>query len=664
MKNYFIALGVGIMILLVSSVLMNPSESKITGMATSPIPVTESVSVTSTAVPVLAPVNPVSTIGSTTGFNKVSLTLSTGPLNLYDPQDRLSSLPIRVMPIKESSDYLLDYGDKVVYRVNSDGSRWDMVNVVRSDGVISSFDPIPTSTTMIRGSGYSIVENGKSNFYTSTGNGISNFNSAVADQLTVNKEGKIVTVDGGYVVNPQAKGIGYEAKDKEGNVVRDVKAVGDNYLLICRNGKDNCNFRSNVGKPVEGFPNNMKSSDFKIEGNTISYSKTTYFEGGYFSSSRITTFDTAKGEKTIELKSGDKFISRTVERPDRSRTVYEVKDGQVTTVSSTFIGRDMVEYRGQDGEVYKITVDPNNKDQFLVNGNPDISKLPDDVRNAIGNNLLQTDRGRKVIGIPFKLSFVNTFSEARKTYSAIAGNQYWLDKLGWEYKWKSDIDKFFARNYLGTDEIISRLCDKWAHNTALPSSIAYSEGGIAAAHIEGDKSPACIEENGLKNCDVYIYKVTFYVSSYILRDTKKQIEFEIIWYTDGGQRVPLELTENVAGTHKLKIGKDINEVAVTGNNMIVRFRKQNFQRVCLDFGGSGSDLDGTFRSNLIGSQLCNEFNDKPTEEIPGFSATGADFMNSIIPRYSSGGKDAEDSSTPGGASQPSNPSVQNTGTLT
>ena len=178
-------------------------------------------------------------------------------------------------------------------------------------------------------------------------------------------------------------------------------------------------------------------------------------------------------------------------------------------------------------------------------------------------------------------------------------------------KWQDNVDKIFAKAYLGTEYWSSAICSKYLDSEQFGVVYAETPQGLAqvGAHIEATRSSPARGENGTS----VIYKITFNV---------RNGDF------DKDPRAPETMNVNVLlkGKVTARVFKENQEVkrgetfGKTGKDAIVKESRVIYDTVCLQFDKLPS------RWKLDNNELCNKIVESsidPLELDEGSSDSGS-----------------------------------------
>ncbi len=190
--------------------------------------------------------------------------------------------------------------------------------------------------------------------------------------------------------------------------------------------------------------------------------------------------------------------------------------------------------------------------------------------------------------------FYNSVRAARRGIALSNLLNSWLD---WDFMmgWRKKSDEFFSQTVIG--RIISgkweeSICHKHIDN--IPNNVAVVNVNNMmgfAAHVEGERS----KQITTNNQTIYFYKITFAVNPQI--DEDEEIEFELLI---DGNKADLD-NDGKADKIELKPGESYSG---TGENAIVRYKDEIYEKVCLKFYDT-ENLNAEFRNSLKDDKLCN-----------------------------------------------------------
>ncbi len=638
--------------------LLQQSQSTTTETPTAAITPVQAVTTNSPTTPSVQTVTtapPVVSIGTTTGIATIPLDTNgdgKGDINFPNPgniftDNKITNLHDGVVTT-ESGNYFkaIPGGIQEVKYVNN---KWVPVQgskIIESNGVV-----IDTTTTTINSKGGATIKGATEELQNSLLLPEGSINPYIASHLSVDKNGELTL--NGIVVSKISEDY-VEAVNEKGEV-NSIIVIGENNFV---NTNGNVIMYDKNGAPLPNVPTlkdakcdangctgktGILGEDIKVEftengaifktdnGNVISREVTK--EG-------VIVYDSG-GPSEIRYFNGD---YGTYQNHDTTLLRRYNSDGQLVQYGT---GQDILTiFPTTDNQGNKITK-WKDKDGNII----DESSLPDAAKTAVyWNNFWGGRTGYAKIG--------STLQEADTIYNNFRFTNLFIDK--WEFggsKWIKDVDTVYAK-YLGIEQpITSYYCDRWIANTDAPSTFAFGRGGIASAHIEGERSEY-IDVNTSEK--IYFYKITFSVTpSGALRDSDKILKFKV--YYEPGE-IPLKITQGVDGSNSVNLLGNSSEYRIDGTNMIVRQSHTSHDTVCLDFTGSKDDLDRTFASNLDKDyRLCNLL--KPSnEKLPSDNYLGV--ADIITGRWSGKSKgNSNDDNTKDRTTDEHTPSAANTGQL-
>jgi hypothetical protein len=482
--------------------------------------------------------------------------------------------------------------------------------------------------------------------------------AGLTSALSVNQQG-VLTYNGQPATVTNG---GATISSTQNGVTSTVTAIGNNFIV--NNGNEIRVAASPDGRnPLSRIPTIKIDPKNPPQGNTVlgQDGRTLVFdpatgeiiysleEDGFVST---TTVITANGDATVRVwdeETGD-ITSLVVNHPDRSRTVYDVtsgsddpKDNPYTTYNAR---GEITQLKTENGDIYNVAADGKVTDS---KGNA----VPQDkVPKEIKSNLFWTGR-TKIAQIG------QTITGAEEIYASLRFANTWLDKWDGLQEWQDTVDAFIAKNYLGTEPIISRICSEWTDKTDAPSNFALGISGQVAAHIEGERSVVYDDTGGTPKA-IYLYKITFAVSPWdILRKRSDILTFRVFVKGTSGEG-PVQLEQGKAGSEYVKINGTSGEIRATGNNMIVRQSPNDYDTVCLDFGDSDATMSETFKNYLDSNKLCNSF--VVTEDVGIASENYRSIGNFITGNWGGGSNNEQNQDNQQGrTSSESIPNIGNNG---
>ncbi len=586
-KDYFITFGFGIMILLVVGVLTTPSLTKGNKISGADTATQQQIVPSNTPQQVQGPVPsniPYSTQPAAVG--------STPQLTFLDKDSKPVQFnnPGGIFDGKTITNY---YQGKItvdgqiyyesipggVREVQFSSNQWKSTgnSVTESNGIVRNTQSGTTTFSTVKSS---VV-----------------FDAGIASVLTPikNADGTLQFTYAGQTITGQGQTF-VQAGDKS------VTAYGV-YYLIKDGDKYTVAKSANGGNPLSDIPTvkgtpSAENTIVDSSGNILIVTA-----DGVTYKTKDGTKDVivnAEGTTTVKRDDTGKEIYRKVDYGDGSygQASYDTNGIQITFAKYSTDGLLLQVTDIKTGEVYSLSAD--GKTITDSNGHAisssDLAKTNADVASAISSNVFWSGRS----------STANFIREVNKNYQALSVFNLWLDKWDNLQEWKSSVDAFFARNYLGTEPIISGICGVWTDQTDAPSNIALSERGLPSAHIEGvRRNSANFSEGNLHA--TYLYTITFAVDPYgiiVNPSDEKTLTFSVYAYTAGrADRDPLNIERN-QNSNIVTLKATEGEYRIDNTDAIIFESSKPYDTVCLEFG-NGPELSAYFRKQLQDGRLCN-----------------------------------------------------------